>query len=51
MRFEQVVTEVGDRLPPELFEKRMQQHFRPLVLDHHSALGDYSAVVIVGAEK
>ena len=29
----------------------MLQHLCPLVLDHHVALGDYSADVIVGAEK
>jgi hypothetical protein len=50
-RFELVETELRDRLPPELLGKCTQQHLCPLVLDHHGALGDYSADVIVGAEK
>jgi len=51
MRIERVETELGNRLPPESFGKRTQQHLCPLVLDHHAALSDYSADVIVGAEK
>ncbi|KAF8241595.1 hypothetical protein K440DRAFT_641815 [Wilcoxina mikolae CBS 423.85] len=43
--------ELGDSLPPEPFRKCMQEHLRPLILVHHSAFGDYSAGVIVGAEK
>jgi len=50
-RLKWVETELGNRLPPESFGKRTQQHLCPLVLDHHAALGDYSADVIVGAEK
>jgi len=50
-RFERVETKLRDRLPPESLGKRMQQHLCPLVLDHHAALGDYSADVMVGAEK
>jgi len=50
-RMERVETELGNRLPPESFGKRTQQHLCPLVLDHHAVLGEYSADVIVGAEK
>jgi hypothetical protein len=51
MRFEYVETTLGDRHPPESFGKRMQQHNCPHILDHHSALGDCSADVILGVER
>jgi len=50
-RLNWVHAELGDRFLPEPLGKYTQQHLGPLVLAHHSALGDYSADVIVGAEK
>jgi hypothetical protein len=51
MRFEQVETKLRDCLPPESLGKRTQQHLRPLILDHHATLGDYSTYVVVRAEE
>jgi hypothetical protein len=50
-RLNWVHAELGDRFLPEPLGKYTQQHLGPLVLAHNSALGDYSADVIVGAEK
>jgi len=49
-RLNWVHAELGDRFLPEPLGK-YTQHLGPLVLAHHSAIGDYSADVIVGAEK
>ena len=50
-RLKWVETELGNRLPPESFGKRMQQHLCPLIVDHHAVLGDYYTVVVVGANE
>jgi hypothetical protein len=50
-RLNWVHAELGDRFLPAPLGKYTQQHLGPLVLAHHSALGDYSADIIVGAEK
>jgi hypothetical protein len=42
-----VDAEFGDRLPPESLRKCTQQYLHHHVLDHHAALGDYSAGMIV----
>jgi len=49
--FERVETKLSYRLPPELLGKRTQQHLRPLILNHHAALGDYSTDVVVRAKE
>ena len=50
-RIERVETKLSDRLPPESFGKRTQQHLHPLILNHHAALGDYSTDVVVHAKE
>ena len=50
-RFQHVQTKLSVRLPPESLGKCKQQHLCPLILDHHSTLGDFSADVIVSGER